>query len=223
MTYHKKSTWEWTGRGCFGEWRAEGLLTWLELRKEIKFALLLTIIVLWWFCFLALTLVSPADCELAAEGVWLALSWLCKIQVHVSAIISCVELIKHYTNRTDSFLLLEGPMERHRNLTIYQKCEMRMVSRSARSVIVAGQLRKCEDPVILPLVASVVLCTDFWSHSKIFRLQTSVQHAINTYSFLHYRGKSGDVIVPLSMSWSVTQPYWQGSRDRSGTWTRTMK
>jgi len=118
---------------------------------------------------------SRKPCRLwAAEGVWLALSWLCKIQVHVSAIISCVELIKHYTNRTDSFLLLEGPMERHRNLTIYQKCEMRMVSRSARSVIVAGQLRKCEDPVILPLVASVVLCTDFWSHWKIFRLQTSV-------------------------------------------------
>ena len=35
---------------------------------------------------------------------------------------------------------------------------MRMVSRSARSVIVAGQIRKCEDSVILSLVASVVLC-----------------------------------------------------------------
>jgi len=119
MTYHKKSTWEWTGRGYFGEWRAEDLLTWLELRKETKFGLLLTIIVLWWFCFLALTLVSPADYELAAEGIWLALSWLCKIQVHVSAIISCVELIKYYTNRTDFFLLLEGLMERHRNLRNY--------------------------------------------------------------------------------------------------------
>ena len=191
MTYHKKSTWEWTGRGYFGEWRAEGLRTWLELRKEIRPGLFLTIRVLWWFCFLALTLVNPANYELVAEGIWLALSWyrytslprLCNYFICWNH--PCAEST---TNRTDFFLLWEGLMERHINL---RNCYLSIIKEGqrayicwlfiylnetpmvSRSVIVAGQLRKCEDSVIPPLVASVVPCTGFWSHPHFQNLSPS--------------------------------------------------
>jgi len=122
MTYHKKSTWEWTGRGYFGEWRAEGLLTWLELWKEIKSGLLLIIIVLWWFCFLALTLVSPADRERQRKAYGLRYHDYARHRYtsrRLSRVLNSSLCRKHYSNRTDFFLLLEGLMERHRNLRNY--------------------------------------------------------------------------------------------------------
>jgi len=183
MTYHKKSTWEWIGRGYFGEWRAEGLLTWLELRKEIN--------QIWPSSHHDSSLVilfsrshSRKPCRLwTSSGRHMA----CAIMTLQDTGTRLCDYLVCWTHKTlhQSHRLLPTLGRTHGKaqefekllpinhkggtasmshtpvqywLFIYQKCQMRMVSRSARSVIVAGQIRKCEDSVILSLVASVVLC-----------------------------------------------------------------
>ena len=223
MTYHKKSTWEWTGRGYFGEWRAEGLLTWLELRKEIN--------QIWPSSHHDSSLVilfsrshSRKPCRLwTSSGRHMA----CAIMTHTGT--RLCDYLVCWTHKTlhQSHRLLPTLGRTHGKAQEFEKLlpinhkggTASMSHTPVQYWLFIYQSVKCawsQDLLgqsLLPAKYENVKILSFchWSLLSCYVLTSdpipkylAFKHLSNILStpFLHYRGKSEDVIVPLSMSCS---------------------